>query len=282
MNGMLLIHKPAGMTSFDVIAKLRRKYRISKIGHTGTLDPDATGLLLVLFGNSTKLVPFLDYKDKEYIAEYAIGYTSDTLDMAGNVEKCDVEMIPDVPAIKEALDKLTGNLVQVPPKYSAIRVKGKHLYEYARKGEEIEIPKRNVTVFAHEYLSSNDDKVRVRIVCSSGTYIRSLAYDFGELIRIPSIMASLQRTRIGAFELKNAYTLDTLPESVTDLKLLSPYEILSDYPYEECENPSDIISGKPYVSERKEPLLIMTHKNTVLAAYEKTDRGVYICKRGLL
>ncbi|MBQ1386640.1 MAG: tRNA pseudouridine(55) synthase TruB, partial [Erysipelotrichales bacterium] len=222
MNGMLLIDKPSGMTSFDVIAILRKKLRIRKIGHTGTLDPEATGLLLVLAGNATKLVPFMDYAEKEYEAEYVLGYTSDTYDTSGKLTEVPFDKMPEENTILAALQKLTGTLTQIPPKYAAIRVQGKHLYEYAREGKEIEVPSREITVFSHEYLSSEGRIVRVRVRCSSGTYVRSLAHDFGEILGVPAVIGNLRRTSIGRFSIKDALKLEEIPADVRDIRFLTP------------------------------------------------------------
>ena len=282
MNGMLLIDKPSGMTSFDVIAVLRKKLRIRKIGHTGTLDPEATGLLLVLAGNATKLVPFMDYAEKEYEAEYVLGYTSDTYDTSGKLTEVPFDKMPEENTILAALQKLTGTLTQVPPKYAAIRVQGKHLYEYAREGKEIEVPSREITVFSHEYLSSEGRIVRVRVRCSSGTYVRSLAHDFGEILGVPAVMGNLRRTSIGRFSVKDALKLEEIPADVRDIRFLTPYEILKDYPYAEWDNTADVIAGKTLKLDRTEDLVMVTHGEDVLAAYENAGNGYYRCKRGLL
>ena len=282
MNGMLLIDKPSGMTSFDVIAILRKKLRIRKIGHTGTLDPEATGLLLVLAGNATKLVPFMDYAEKEYEAEYVLGYTSDTYDASGKLTEVPFAKMPEENTILAALQKLTGTLTQVPPKYAAIRVQGKHLYEYAREGKEIEVPSREITVFSHEYLSSEGRIVRVRVRCSSGTYVRSLAHDFGKILGVPAVMGNLRRTSIGRFSVKDALKLEEIPADVRDIRFLTPYEILKDYPYAEWDNTEDVIAGKTLKLDRTEDLVMVTHGEDVLAAYENAGNGYYRCKRGLL
>lgn len=209
MNGIINIYKEAGFTSFDVVAKMRGILKIKKIGHTGTLDPDATGVLPVCIGNGTKLVELLADHDKEYIAELMLGVATDTQDMSGTILK---EHAVDVTKeeVESTILSFVGDYMQVPPMYSALKVNGKKLYELAREGKEVERKARKVTFHEIEILSVELPIVKIRVVCSKGTYIRTLCNDIGEKLGCYGAMKSLMRTRVGAFDIKDAITLKEL------------------------------------------------------------------------
>lgn len=209
MNGIINIYKEAGYTSFDVVAKMRGILKIKKIGHTGTLDPDATGVLPVCIGNGTKLVELFADHDKEYIAELMLGVATDTQDLSGTVIK---ESTVNVTCeqVSEAIMSFIGDCMQVPPMYSAIKVNGKKLYELARAGKEVEREARKVTFHEIEILSIELPVVKIRVSCSKGTYIRTLCNDIGEKLGCYAAMKSLKRTRVGVFDIKEAITLEEL------------------------------------------------------------------------
>ncbi|MCD7836835.1 MAG: tRNA pseudouridine(55) synthase TruB [Lachnospiraceae bacterium] len=209
MNGIIIINKEAGFTSFDVVAKLRGICGQRKIGHTGTLDPQATGVLPVCLGNAAKLCDMLTDKDKEYVAELLLGVTTDTQDTTGRVlsEKhveCDAGFAVRA---ETAIMEFVGEYDQIPPMYSAIKVNGRRLYELAREGKEVERKARRVTIGEIEILDMQPPVIRLRIVCSKGTYIRTLCADIGERIGCGGVMKSLVRTRVGRFKLEDALTL---------------------------------------------------------------------------
>lgn len=209
MNGIINIYKEAGFTSFDVVAKMRGILKIKKIGHTGTLDPDATGVLPVCIGNGTKLVELLADHDKEYIAELMLGVATDTQDMSGTViEEREVCVTPQ--QVTDTIAQFVGEQMQVPPMYSALKVNGKKLYELAREGKEVERQARKVVFHKIEILSMELPIVKIRVVCSKGTYIRTLCNDIGEALGCCAAMKSLLRTRVGAFSLEEAITLKEL------------------------------------------------------------------------
>ena len=211
-NGIINIYKEQGYTSFDVVAKLRGILKMRKIGHTGTLDPDATGVLPVVLGSATKLVDMLTDKRKEYIATLRLGITTDTLDITGTVLS---ETIPDVSEgeVREAILSFIGPMLQTPPMYSAIKVNGRKLYELAREGIEIERQKRSIEIFDIEILDMSLPDIRLRVECSKGTYIRSLCADIGDKLSCGAVMTSLMRTKSGDFAIDRAYTLREVEEA---------------------------------------------------------------------
>ena len=211
-NGIINIYKEQGYTSFDVVAKLRGILKMRKIGHTGTLDPDATGVLPVVLGSATKLVDMLTDKKKEYIATLRLGITTDTLDITGTVL---IENTPDVSEgeVRDAILSFIGPQLQTPPMYSAIKVNGRKLYELAREGIEIERQKRSIEIFDIEILDMSLPDIRLRVECSKGTYIRSLCADIGDRLSCGAVMTSLMRTKSGDFAIDRAYTLREVEEA---------------------------------------------------------------------
>lgn len=209
MNGIINIYKEKGFTSFDVVAKMRGILNMKKIGHTGTLDPDAMGVLPVCIGNGTRLVELLADHDKEYIAELRLGVCTDTQDMTGTILKeAPVEVTGE--QVEAAVMSFVGDCMQIPPMYSALKVNGQKLYDLARAGIEVERKARPVTFHQIEILSIELPVVKFRVVCSKGTYIRTLCNDIGEKLGCYGAMQSLLRTRVGAFTLEEAITLEQL------------------------------------------------------------------------
>lgn len=211
MNGIIIVYKEKGFTSFDVVAKLRGILKQKKIGHTGTLDPDAVGVLPVCLGNATKLCDMLTDKKKEYIAEFILGKETDTQDISGELIK-EREVSVTETEVMEAVSSFIGNQEQLPPMYSAIKVDGKRLYELARQGKEVERKTRLVTFFEIEILKMELPYVTVRVLCSKGTYIRTLCHDIGRKLGCGAAMTSLERIRSGQFLKKQAYTLEQIKQ----------------------------------------------------------------------
>lgn len=224
MDGIINIYKESGYTSFDVVAKLRGILKERRIGHTGTLDPQATGVLPVCVGKATKLCELMLDKEKTYEAVMLLGVTTDTEDMTGCIL---TETKPQITeeAVKLAAEKFTGEYGQVPPMYSALKVDGKRLYELAREGREIERKPRTVEIFENEPLSFEKDEhgfvrtVTLRVRCSKGTYIRSLLRDMGDFLGCGACMQSLVRTQAGAFSIKDAVTLSEVEQARDDGRL---------------------------------------------------------------
>ena len=213
INGVINIYKIKGFTSHDVVAKLRGMLRQKKIGHTGTLDPDATGVLPVCLGSATKLCDMLTDKEKEYIAKVQLGVTTDTQDMTGTVlRESSVEVTEE--DVKNVLQSFIGAYDQIPPMYSALKVNGKKLYELAREGKEIERKARPVIIHYIEILDMQLPQLTIKVGCSKGTYIRTLCHDVGEKLGCGAAMASLERTKSGQFSLDRAITLAELEEKL--------------------------------------------------------------------
>lgn len=209
INGIINIHKEAGFTSHDVVAKMRGICGQKKIGHTGTLDPMATGVLPVCLGSATKLCDMLTDKDKEYVTELLLGQTTDTQDVTGQVlTECPVNVSEE--QVRAAVMSFVGDYAQVPPMYSALKVNGKKLYELARAGKEVERKARPVRILEIEILDVRLPVVKMRVACSKGTYIRTLCADIGEKLGCGGTMKSLVRTRVADFTLANAVTLGEL------------------------------------------------------------------------
>lgn len=209
MNGILNVYKPAEMTSHDVVAILRRLTRMKRIGHTGTLDPMATGVLPVCLGKATRIVEFLSSEDKSYRCTMSLGKVSDTQDIWGEVTLTGTP-IPSSEAVRDALMSMVGEIHQIPPMFSAVKVGGRKLYELAREGIEIEREARIRWIRSIEILSQDYDSVEFDVVCSKGTYIRTLCHDTGQKLGCGAVMAALERTASGVFTLENAITLEAL------------------------------------------------------------------------
>ncbi len=221
--GFLNIYKPVGMTSHDVVARLRKITGIKQIGHTGTLDPFAEGVLPVCVGKATRLIEFLN-DDKEYLATVQFGASTTTYDREGEVTfTSDMKVLSE--DVIQALKVFEGEILQTPPMYSAIKVKGKKLYEYARKGQSIEIAPRKVIITNIELKSFNSEQQQAEILikCSKGTYIRSIAHDLGEKLGCGAYLIKLVRTQAGKFRIENSIPLDNI-----DIKnnLINPLEML--------------------------------------------------------
>lgn len=210
-HGIINIYKEAGYTSHDVVAKLRGILNQKKIGHTGTLDPDATGVLPVCLGVGTKLCDMLTDKDKEYVAELYLGVATDTQDMSGTVLS-NAEVTIDEKSLREIIYSFQGEYEQLPPMYSALKVNGRKLYELAREGKTVERKTRKVRIEEIEILEMNLPIVKMRVVCSKGTYIRTLCDDIGKKAGCGGAMKSLQRTRSGRFSIDDALKLDRVQE----------------------------------------------------------------------
>jgi len=211
LEGIILVNKPKGISSFDVIRKLKKILKTKKIGHTGTLDPLATGLMLICVGKATKLASDLEAKNKVYLADFEIGYATDTYDIEG---KRIAENLIDVSKdnLELSLKKFIGDIKQVPPMYSAIKIDGNKLYHLARKGIEIERPERDVTIEYINLLDFKDNKAKIETKVSKGCYIRSLIYDIGLDLGTYATMTELQRINVGEYSLTNSYTLEQMEE----------------------------------------------------------------------
>lgn len=234
MNGIICIDKPKGITSFDVVAKLRRLTKEKHIGHAGTLDPMATGVLPVFLGEATKSISLLPCQDKRYIAGVRLGITTDTGDITGRIlSKSDVNINKE--EFEKAALSFRGEILQVPPMYSAIKQNGKHLYELAREGKEVERAPRKINIYGIEILGTEESgDFLIDVCCSKGTYIRTLCEDIGRKLGCGAAMASLRRTFAAGFEIDKCFTLETVKsfaeqDKINDIILNVDY-VFRDFP----------------------------------------------------
>ena len=217
-SGIINIYKEAGYTSFDVVARLRGILKIKKIGHTGTLDPDATGVLPLCIGKATKLCDMLTDKDKVYECVMQLGVETDTYDLSGHILECKNIDVSEL-QVETSINSFVGDIMQVPPMYSALKVNGKKLYELAREGKEIERKARPVSIYSIDILDIRLPEVTIRVHCGKGTYIRSLCHDIGNALGCGCAMKSLVRTKVSMFDISDARTIDEVSRIVKDGKL---------------------------------------------------------------
>ena len=217
-HGMINVYKEKGFTSHDVVAKLRGICKQKKIGHTGTLDPDAVGVLPVCLGCATRLCDMLTDKDKEYVAVLRLGITTDTQDATGKV-LAEKEVSVSEEEVRAVIASFEGEQLQIPPMYSALKVNGKKLYELAREGKEIERKARPIVVHEIEILSENMPEFTIRVKCSKGTYIRTICHDIGQKLSCGGVMVSLKRTKVGNFGIEDSYTLSRIEDMAKEGRL---------------------------------------------------------------
>lgn len=270
MFGILNVYKPAGKTSHDVVAILRRITKVKQIGHTGTLDPFAEGVLPVCIGKATRLIEYLK-DDKAYVATVQLGSSTSTYDTEGEVVKSSEKKV-ELSEIKANLDKFRGEISQLPPIFSAIKVNGKKLYEYARKGETVEIKPRQVTINKLDVVSFDYEtqQLEIYIDCSKGTYIRSIANDLGETLGCYGHLIKLVRVKAGDFVVENAVRLEELSsKEVVESKLIPPLDCL-DYPkYELTESEkSKVSNGVSLELNLSDGLILLTYAGMLAAVAE--------------
>ena len=235
MTGIILLDKPEGITSFGAVARIRRICSEKKCGHTGTLDPMATGVLTIMLGGGTRFIELLPSHDKAYTATFRLGTVTDTLDITGKVlETREVNVTAE--QVREKIKDFVGEISQLPPMYSAVSVDGQRLYDLARQGIEVERTPRNVTVFSIDMLSENEQtgEYEISVECSSGTYIRTLISDLGEALGCGAVMTKLRRTKANGFGIENAVTLEQLEAAsengTLDEIVISVEKALENYP----------------------------------------------------
>lgn len=218
MDGILLVDKPRGMTSHDVISSLRRALQMKRIGHAGTLDPDATGLLTVCLGKATKVSALLAQSDKTYLVKFTLGVETNTYDSTGEIV-AERPVNVDRVMLTQAIKGFLGSQQQKPPRFSAVKIAGKRLYEYAREGEEVELPVRNITIYSIRVLSFEGKEGELEVVCSKGTYVRSLVHDLGQALQTGGMTTAIRRTESGALRLEKALPLQKFLEAESAVKL---------------------------------------------------------------
>lgn len=232
-NFFINLLKPTGMTSHDAVNSIRKIFSEKKTGHLGTLDPGAVGVLPIAVGShATRLIEYLQAKIKGYRAEFTLGKVSDTDDLYGNITTIEPQIIPTEEAVKNALKEFEGEILQTPPASSAIQINGVRLYKYFRKGIDVEIPKRKVTIYSAKLVKYDYPKVIADIECQEGTYIRSIASDLGKKLNCGGLMSFLIRYKSGQFHISNAFSIEELKlYSKTDKKIfVTISEAMSDYP----------------------------------------------------
>lgn len=272
MNGVIAINKEKGYTSRDIVNIVGKVYHTKKVGHTGTLDPMATGVLVVCVGKATKLVSLLTATEKEYVADVLLGVETDSLDTDGNVLR-EENVDCDRTRIDQVLKSMKKTYLQEVPKYSAVKVKGKKLYEYARSNQEVKLPKKEVTIYDLERISDvfyENGKIRFQIRCkvSKGTYIRSLICDVAHELGTIGVMSGLCRTKQGEFELKDCVSLEQLKEQPT---IQSIAHVLSIYPQKVVDGKEEemILNGRKLSNRYNEKTIVFLNKDhRVLGIYQ--------------
>jgi len=296
MEGILPLFKPAGMTSHDCVFKLRKLLRTKKVGHTGTLDPDVTGVLPICVGKATKIAEYITDAGKAYEGEVSLGYTTTTEDASGEkIEEKFVDRIISRSEIEAALHSFIGQIEQTPPMYSAVKVNGKKLYEYARQGIEVERPTRKVTIYSIELLDDRDEfkgeevSFKFRVSCSKGTYIRTLAVMIGEKLGYPAHMSSLIRIQSAEFKIEDCYTfeqLETMVEEGDIQKALHPLEAgisylpkyrINDTVAEKVKNGA-LLEIPQNLAETDGPIVVETESGFALAIYQKHPSKIGLMK----
>jgi tRNA pseudouridine55 synthase len=287
LEGILPLFKPAGMTSHDCVFKLRKILKTKKVGHTGTLDPDVTGVLPICIGKATKVAEYITDAGKVYVGEVTIGFSTTTEDASGEVvEKKTVNRTIKREEILKVLDELTGEINQTPPMYSAVKVNGVRLYEYARKGIKVERPTRKVTIYSIDLLDTCNEYIgdtisfRFKVSCSKGTYIRTLAVMIGESLGYPAHMSSLTRVQSASFTTEDCLTfeeIEKLMENGTVGKVLRPLEsalshlpkyIINDKVAEKVKNGA-LLKLPEHLKNCNGPIAAETEEGLVLAIYAK-------------
>lgn len=277
MNGILLVNKEKNYTSRDIVNKVGKILGTKKIGHTGTLDPLATGVLVLCIGSATKLNEILTSTYKEYEAEITLGLLTDTLDITGNVLKEESVKV-NKGQLLEALKKMIGKYIQEVPIYSAVKVNGKKLYEYARNGESVELPKREVNIKKLELVGDiryidNKTVFNIRCLVSKGTYIRALVNDIATNLNTIGVMSKLKRTKQGIFNLEDCYTLDDIENG--NYKLISVDEVLNEYPRVMVEGREEkLVSNGAIIdnSWNKDKILFIDKNNILIALYKTYEK----------
>lgn len=280
MDGILLINKPIGMTSRDCVNKIMKKFNTRKVGHTGTLDPFASGLLIITINKGTRISSYIETLDKEYIAEVKLGEKTSTLDLEGEILKtCEVPLPLDEEVILKSLNTFVGDIKQVPPMYSAIKINGEELYKKARRGEIVERKARDVTINSIELLSLKEEKILFKVNCSKGTYIRTLGEDIASSLNLLGHLTTLIRTKVGRYTLNMAKSIEDINED----DIISIVDGLSHIPSITVDEKIafKVKNGVKLELSGENLYLIKNQNNEPLALYSKKEDGFYYSLRGL-
>lgn len=277
MDGILVVNKEKDMTSRDVINNLNRIFHTKKIGHTGTLDPIAEGVLVTCIGQATKLVELLTSSTKEYIAKIKLGIATDTLDITGKtIATSNTRITPS--EVKKTLNSFLGQSYQEVPLYSAIKINGRKLYEYARHNETIKLPERLIEVYKIELLSFNNDEIEFKCLVSKGTYIRSLIRDICTKLNTCGTMSGLIRTKQGEFTLSQSFTLNEIENN--NYKIISLKEALQNYEQVSLSQAEylKVINGSIIPKNFKNKLAVFTYQDKVIAIYQEYSHDKKLAK----
>ena len=272
MDGILLINKPIGLTSRDVVNKLTKKFGTKKIGHTGTLDPFASGVLILTINKGTKISSYIEDLDKEYIAELLLGISTDTLDLEGEIiSKKEVKLPLNKEKILEVISHYIGQIKQVPPMYSALKVNGEPLYKLARRGEVIERKERDIIIHNIDLLSITNERLLINVKCSKGTYIRTLGNDIGNELGYGGHLTMLTRTRVGKYNLDMCKSIEevTLDDVIPITEALEHLPCKVVYGFLETK----VRNGVALFLGEEELLFVKNDKDEPLAIYKKQDDG---------
>lgn len=282
INGILLVDKPKGITSQTLLTKIKKQLHIKKIGHAGTLDPLATGLMVVLLGSATKLSDYLLNNEKQYQCEILIGKSSDTEDITGNI--ISIKEVKEINDVESVLNSLIGNLNQVPPMYSSIHHNGVKLYELARQGIEVERESRLIEVKNIKLISDVVYKEQCAFfsyltTVSKGTYIRTLCTEIGNRLGYPALMNELRRVKSGKFSIEDANTLDDIENN--NYHIISNYDAMKDKNIIEVDEKTylDIMNGKMISLYSREQIVFLGYHHNLVAVYEKKGKNIYKAKR---
>lgn len=287
-EGVLAVNKPSGWTSHDVVQKLRRMLRLKRIGHAGTLDPDVTGVLPVALGKATRLIEYMQEMPKEYRAEMMIGFATDTEDISGTVVARSERPVIERAELEQVMASFIGEIEQIPPMYSAVKVDGRRLYELAREGREVERKARTVSIYEIEIeeaeLDAEYPRIRFRVRCSKGTYIRTLCKDIGRALGYPAVMSGLVRTMSCGQHLADARTLEEIADLLAAGQLadhIQPAdELLVDLPavYVEQEVAERLLQGQRVPLDRQVKGKLSGQRQEIVRVYAPGDRFIGICR----
>ena len=268
MNGILIVNKSEGFTSRDVVNKLSKIFNTKKIGHTGTLDPIAKGVLVVVIGKYTKLCEDLTQTYKEYVATFKLGILTDTLDITGKViDEKDVTATEE--EIRSVIASYKGVYDQEVPIYSSVKINGRKLYEYARNGENVVLPKREVDIKNIEVIDMNKDMVKIKCLVSKGTYIRSLIRDIGESLNTHATMTDLIRTKQGIFDIRDSYTIEDIEND--NYKLIDIEDVMDICLIDNDAYLKNVTNGVKLKLDIKNEYILFKHENENIALYKKDN-----------
>lgn len=278
LNGVFLIDKEAGMTSRSLDNRIGRLFGVKKVGHVGTLDPLATGLMLIALNEGTKAIPYMEDACKEYVATFKLGLLTSTLDLEGEVISEDEIKVVSMQTLEKILTSFIGKITQIPPLTSAIKVGGVPLYKYAHKNIDVEVPPREVEIFELELLDYTHPFFTIRTLVSSGTYIRTLGNDIAKCLGTIATTTSLRRTKVGVFDVNEAKTL----QNITENDIMTIGDFLSHIKAIEVDDTQvfKVKVGAIIHLDTTEDIVKIYHQGTLLALYEKIEEQTYKCLRG--